>query len=62
MLETTLLGIQQLASIEIWIVLVAGSLLGIILGAIPGIGPGVGIALLLPVTCLLYTSDAADDA
>ena len=50
MLETTLLGIQQLASIEIWIVLVAGSLLGIILGAIPGIGPGVGIALLLPVT------------
>ena len=37
MLETTLLGIQQLASIEIWIVLVAGSLLGIILGAIPGL-------------------------
>ena len=50
MLETTLLGIQQLAHFDIWIVLVAGSLLGIILGAIPGIGPGVGIALLLPVT------------
>ena len=50
MLETIVLGFQQLGDPVVWFALVAGSVLGIVLGAIPGIGPGVGIALLLPVT------------
>ncbi len=50
MLDTLLLGLQQLNDPTVWLALVAGSIIGIILGAIPGIGPGVGIALLLPVT------------
>ena len=50
MLETIMLGIQQLSDPVVWIALISGSVLGIVLGAIPGIGPGVGIALLLPVT------------
>ena len=50
MLETVLLGIQQLSDPIVWLALIGGSILGIVLGAIPGIGPGVGIALLLPVT------------
>lgn len=50
MIDTVLLGLQQLGDPMVWISLIGGSVLGIILGAIPGIGPGVGIALLLPVT------------
>lgn len=50
MIDTVLLGLQQLGDPMVWIALIGGSVLGIILGAIPGIGPGVGIALLLPVT------------
>lgn len=50
MIDTILLGVQQLNDPIVWVALVGGSILGIILGAIPGIGPGVGIALLLPVT------------
>jgi len=50
MLETVLLGLQQLSDPVVWLALIGGSVLGIVLGAIPGIGPGVGIALLLPVT------------
>jgi len=49
-IDTVLLGLQQLGDPMVWIALIGGSVLGIILGAIPGIGPGVGIALLLPVT------------
>ena len=54
MLDTVLLGFQQLSDPTLWMAMIGGSILGIILGAIPGIGPGVGIALLLPVT---YTMD-----
>ncbi len=54
MLDTALLGLQQLSDPVVWYALIGGSILGVVLGAIPGIGPGVGIALLLPVT---YTMD-----
>ena len=50
MIDTLLVGVQQLTDPIIWFALVGGSILGLILGAIPGIGPGVGIVLLLPVT------------
>ena len=50
MIDTIILGMQQLGDPMVWVALVGGSILGIVLGAIPGIGPGVGIALLLPVT------------
>ena len=39
----------------------ATTILGVIIGVLPGLGATTGAALLLPFTCLLYTSPSPRD-
>ncbi len=52
-MEPVLSAIDMLASIEVLIALLIGSVGGVIIGAVPGIGPPVAIAILLPATFAL---------
>ena len=38
-----------------------GCFLGTAIGVLPGIGPALTVAMLLPLTCLLYTSPSPRD-
>ena len=49
-METFLSTINLLATPEVLVALLLGSIGGVIIGAIPGVGPAVAIAILLPAT------------
>ncbi|MBI4317029.1 MAG: tripartite tricarboxylate transporter permease [Chloroflexi bacterium] len=51
-------ALLNLASLELWVYIVAGSVLGIIIGIIPGIGSVVGLAIVLPFVFLLPQREA----
>lgn len=50
MIENIILGFTTIASFNVVLAIIFGSLFGYIIGAIPGLTPSIGIALLIPVT------------
>lgn len=49
-MDTVISAFGHIASLQVLIALLVGSIGGVIIGAIPGVGPAVGIAILLPAT------------
>ena len=56
------LGLSNLLQPAVMLALGIGAIGGLMIGAIPGIGPAIAIAILLPATCLLYTSPSPRDS
>ena len=52
-MDALLLGLSNLANMNVIIALLIGSVGGVIIGAVPGIGPAIAIAILLPATIFL---------
>ena len=48
--ESIIIGFQQIGDPSVLLILALGSLTGIIVGALPGVGPAVAISVVLPVT------------
>ena len=49
-MDAFVIGFQQIASVEVWLCILLGVILGIIFGGTPGISTSMGIALMLPLT------------